>query len=132
MFRNEGTKKILVCVDSYENASMKGRVGFAEGDTEIGFDSLMDLLLTIEDKLEQTKIPQAYLKMRGFSKGSAYTCNHEKKRKICRGAIATFSVKILFRQNASWQGYVSLVDTGQEESFRSALELIFLMNSALT
>ena len=44
----------------------------------------------------------------------------------------TFAVRILFRQNASWQGSVTWLEGNREESFRSVLELIFLMDSALS
>jgi hypothetical protein len=40
-------------------------------------------------------------------------------------------VRVLFRQNASWQGSVTWMEGRQEESFRSALELLLLMKSAL-
>ena len=40
-------------------------------------------------------------------------------------------VRILFRQNASWQGTVLWSEGGQEERFRSALELALLLDSAL-
>ncbi|NLW65775.1 MAG: hypothetical protein GXY26_06040, partial [Clostridiales bacterium] len=36
-----------------------------------------------------------------------------------------------FRQNASWQGVITWAEDRREESFRSALELVFLMDSAL-
>ncbi|MBE6598234.1 MAG: hypothetical protein E7638_02190 [Ruminococcaceae bacterium] len=49
-----------------------------------------------------------------------------------RGKLATFTVRILFRQNTSWQGYLMWMEKGREESFRSVLELIFLMDSALS
>jgi len=42
------------------------------------------------------------------------------------------NARILFRQNASWQGSVVWVEGRQEERFRSALELVLLMDSALT
>lgn len=48
------------------------------------------------------------------------------------GKRATFALRVLFRQNASWQGSVTWLEGGQEESFRSVLELLMLMNSALT
>ena len=47
------------------------------------------------------------------------------------GALCTFAVRILFRQNASWQGSVIWLEEKREESFRSALELVLLMDSAL-
>ena len=46
-------------------------------------------------------------------------------------AIATFKVKVLFRQSASWQGKLSWGEGKQELAFRSALELVKLIDSAL-
>lgn len=43
----------------------------------------------------------------------------------------TFIVKILERQNATWQGSVTWIDEHQEKYFRSALELIKLIDGAL-
>ena len=47
------------------------------------------------------------------------------------GKIATFAIKILFRQNTSWQGSILWLEWGEEQSFRSVLELIYLMDNAL-
>ena len=44
----------------------------------------------------------------------------------------TFLVEVIDQQNASWQGTVSWINTGKKENFRSALELIRLLDSALT
>ncbi|NCB94653.1 MAG: hypothetical protein EOM40_19200 [Clostridia bacterium] len=43
----------------------------------------------------------------------------------------TFIVKILDRQNATWQGSVTWVDERKEQYFRSALELLKLIDGAL-
>ena len=48
-----------------------------------------------------------------------------------KGDKATFAVKILFRQNASWQGSITWLDGKMEQSFRSVFELILLMDNAL-
>jgi hypothetical protein len=50
----------------------------------------------------------------------------------CQGKVATFATKVLFRQNASWQGSVSWVEGQREEAFRSVLELLFLIDSAIS
>ena len=42
----------------------------------------------------------------------------------------TFIIRVQHRQNASWQGSVQWVEGGKEQHFRSALELIKLMDSA--
>ncbi|MDR2355355.1 MAG: hypothetical protein LBE16_04075 [Clostridiales Family XIII bacterium] len=41
----------------------------------------------------------------------------------------TFVVRILNRQNATWQGLVTHVDQKEEQPFRSLLELIKLIDS---
>lgn len=43
----------------------------------------------------------------------------------------TFIVKVQYRQNASWQGTVEWVEGGVSKRFRSALELIRLMDEAM-
>lgn len=43
----------------------------------------------------------------------------------------SFVVQIMNTQNATWQGTVTWTDGKQQESFRSALELIRLLDSAM-
>ncbi len=43
----------------------------------------------------------------------------------------TFLLTIYNRQNATWQGTVTWVDRNEKQQFRSALELIKLIESAL-
>ncbi|WP_243125298.1 hypothetical protein [Clostridium transplantifaecale] len=47
------------------------------------------------------------------------------------GMKATFVVNVIFRQHASWQGKVSWVEGKKTSYFRSALELIKLMDSTM-
>ena len=46
-----------------------------------------------------------------------------------RGEKDTFIVRIQYRQNATWQGHVTWVDENKTVAFRSALELIKLLDS---
>lgn len=50
------------------------------------------------------------------------------KKKGCRDS---FLVQIRNTQNATWQGTVTWTQSRRSESFRSALELIRLISSAL-
>lgn len=43
----------------------------------------------------------------------------------------TFIVKILYQQNNTWQGTVNWADQRKEQHFRSALELIRLIDDAI-
>ena len=91
---------------------------------------LMDLLIKMEHMLNAMELPQSFTSTRTFLRpaGPAATgppdCGHR------GGTLATFEVKVLFRQNTSWQGSVAWWEGKREESFRSVLELLFLMDSA--
>lgn len=51
--------------------------------------------------------------------------------KISVGVNQTFIVNVKYRQNATWQGTVTWVEEKKKASFRSLLELIKLMDSAI-
>ena len=55
----------------------------------------------------------------------------EEMRKESEQNTGTFIVKILERQNATWQGKITWVEEQKEQYFRSALELLKLIDGAL-
>ena len=129
--REESYQLTMVCVDRYEQNVMQGRLYNSSHKGEICFFSLMEFLRKMESMLDKMQYPQSYVAMRAFGEeGAPLECvaaQGEKREGVC----ATFAVRVLFRQNASWQGRVAWLEGGKEENFRSALELIFLMDSAL-
>ena len=121
----------LVCVDTYENGTIAGRFYNPYIKSGQEFKSLMEFLKAMERTLDVMNFPQSFTAARTFA--PAPTIQSEAADPGSRtGKIATFAVRILFRQNASWQGSVVWIEEGREESFRSALELVFLMDSALS
>ena len=46
--------------------------------------------------------------------------------------IGTFEISVKFMQNSSWQGQIHWIEKDQKQSFRSALEMLKLMDEALT
>ncbi len=52
---------------------------------------------------------------------------------VCRGSIGpmTFLVRVLFRRNDTWQGTVCWKEKGEQASFRSFLELLIMVDSAV-
>ena len=48
-----------------------------------------------------------------------------------KGKKTTFLVEVQYRQNATWQGNVTWVEKSEKQPFRSALELLKLIDSAL-
>ena len=47
-----------------------------------------------------------------------------------KGELATFYIKIRFRQNSSWQGNITWREGGKTEDFRSVFELLKIIDSA--
>ena len=123
-------RNTIVCVDSYENSVLTGRLynPYLESGKEFG--SLMQFLQEMERTLDDMAFPQSFTAVRTFAPvPKPAQAAPETERQA--GKLATFSVRILFRQNASWQGSVTWMEGGMEQSFRSALELAFLMDNAL-
>lgn len=48
-----------------------------------------------------------------------------------RGEKGTFVIQVQYRQNSTWQGKVEWVEKNKTQHFRSALELIKLIDGAL-
>ena len=120
-----------VCIDSYEDAVPNGRFYnkyFPEGKT---FQSVTQFLLGMEQALDDMDFPKAYTATRTFVSPAEYETGSPGPE-FRTGNTATFTIRILFRQNASWQGSVTWVEGKQEQSFRSVLELILLIDNALS
>lgn len=49
----------------------------------------------------------------------------------CNTKANTFVVQIAYQQNDTWQGTVKWIDQNKEEHFRSALELIHMIDNAI-
>lgn len=120
-----------VCVDSYHANSLAGTFHNPCQPEGIAFHSTTQLLLEIEAMLDRIEQPKAFSAARFFTKppGTAGKKVHPVQ---LHGNLATFRLRILFRQNASWQGSVIWLEGRQEQSFRSVLELLQLIHSALS
>ena len=128
----ESYRSIRLCVDSYERGELKGSYynrGLEGGGRS--FDSLSQFLIGAERLADSTNFPQAYTANRSFADGwntPGGECDSSETR---TGELGTFIIRLLFRQHTSWQGTVTWIEGGGEQTFRSVLELVFLMDSAL-
>lgn len=129
--RGEEYRSTTVCIDSYDNGVPVGQLHndwLPEGKR---FYSTTGFLIEMERILDDMDCPRAFVALRTFAppvSGETGLSANEQRN----GAMATFTVRILFRQNASWQGSVTWLEGRQEQSFRSVLELILLMDNALS
>lgn len=124
-------RSTIICVDGYENKVPIGRLYNSSNEEGVSFHGVMELLLSMESMLEEMNGPQSFSSRRSFGPLGERTVTPVTADAVREGKLATFSLRILFRQNASWQGSLFWYDGKQEESFRSVLELLTLLNSAL-
>lgn len=127
---NEEYRTIHVCVDGFQSGVLRGRLFNQSLTAGRSFHCLSQFLQEVEQTLDSMKFPKAYTAPRTFRPKQISEAAPPKEDHHS-GLLATFSLRILFRQNASWQGSVTWLEGKQVQSFRSALELIFLINSAL-
>lgn len=128
---NDAYRTTMICVDSYDQRILKGRMYNAYLENGIEFVGVMDFLQNMEKMLEQIKSPQSFSAKRSFSPNAGERPVLHTEQSQRSGRVATFVLRLLFRQNASWQGSITWCEGKMEESFRSVLELLLLMDSAL-
>ena len=124
-------RSTMICVDRCDFGILEGRLynPYIRGGEQ--FRSLMELILRMEELLDQMRFPESYTEHRSFRRERGVTDTKISQLEASEGRCGTFILKVLFRQNASWQGTLTWLDGHQEESFRSVLELIHLLSSAL-
>lgn len=128
----EANRSIRLCVDSFDSGVAKGY--YYHPILENGgraFGSLGQFLVGAELLFDSINFPQSYTARRSFTPRQMVEPGGQSGLEEQRGRCATFEIRVLFRQHASWQGSVIWVEGRSEECFRSALELILLINSAL-
>lgn len=125
-------RNTLVCIDSYVDGVLDGRLYHPQLHSGEQFHSAIQFLQKMERLLDATKFPQAFSTPRAFGGDAAGRGGAAAGTGPKTGKLATFTVRVIFRQNASWQGSVSWLVGGSEQRFRSVLELLLLLDSALT
>ena len=125
-----GNRKTTVCVDSYREGILQGRFYGPDGSVQF-FPSLSRFLVLMEEMLELSNEPQSDTIHRSFSSFLLSPTSGDHQNHRPKGERATFELQILFRQHTSWQGVLFWKEQHREQSFRSVLELILLMDSAL-
>lgn len=136
---------MCVCVDGERSSDIYGRLYCKDRKDSIEFGNGSRLLLEMEKWCDYLGFPQCEVKMRSF--GPAKDCPEDRRRRDLKmekaeetmntdifdgsGEKGTFLVHIKYRQNATWQGQVTWAEKRETQNFRSALELLKLIDSAL-
>ena len=129
--KGEFDRTIMIYIDSYEDRIPVGRFHIVSHQDAQPFAGACQLLLGINDALDQNEFPKSFFELRKFHTPDELPDFSTGLSNQCVSKLATFRIRILFRQNASWQGSVYWIEGNQEEYFRSVLELMVLMDDAL-
>lgn len=113
----ESVGRNLLQIYHYDDKNLQGTIYNYHYQQEAEFDNLTTLLLLLDDSLH------------GVFGGTAKVV--DQLNNSMHHVMATFYVQILFQQNETWQGKLSWAQGKQEQYFRSALELVKLIDSAL-
>ena len=139
MFIPYEAKTSLIHVSGYAQQNISGSLYNTSLERELPFNSTTQLLLLMEKLLDELNFPQRAVNERSFGQPAAAQTQPpaQSQSPAQTGAaagkcLATFRLNVIVRQNASWQGTLVWVEQNVEAHFRSALELIKLMDSALT
>lgn len=129
--RGNEYRSTTVCIDSYKSSVPVGRIYNPALSGGGDFYGTMQFILRMDALLDGMNFPQPFMETRSFNRREKRLPVFSTNAEIRHGSLATFIIRIFFRRNASWQGSVIWLESGREESFRSALELMVLADSAL-
>ena len=117
----------LVGVTSRQNASWQGDVVWMEQKIRKHFCSDMDLMVFVDEAVKKSGTVTLFL-----TQSMIIYIKEKKVAIMAENQKGTFIVKINHTDNASWQGQVTWADKNITKNFRSTLELIKLMDGAIT
>ncbi|MCR5481333.1 MAG: hypothetical protein K6F52_00855 [Clostridia bacterium] len=131
----------VICVDELKDADIKGRLYCGCLPQGKGFSCSEELIICIDDIMDKIDFPQSTLDKKSFvkKKGTVVKLSEKEITEVMEkmknfntdsaaGDRATFVLQVQFRQNASWQGVVKSVETDETHSFKSALELVKIID----
>ena len=122
-------------VTSYENRVLAGWV-YNPYFGEQPFRSTLELVMLMEAQMDQLEYPQHTVQCHSFSRNpkrpAALRHSRDGGSFWRHRFAAAFQLQIIFRQNASWQGKLTWPKNHTAQNFRSLLELLMLLDSALT
>ena len=127
-------KSSLIYVTGYEDRRLCGYISNPCFPGDRYFDNLSQFLIIMDNLCDEINYPQRTNDCRSFDAliptAKKYDVPADPKDRPA--PMATFKLSILFRQNSSWQGSVLWLEEDSEAQFRSALELVKLIDSVLT
>ena len=105
-----GANAYGIYIDKVTGGEVRGRIAGPGAPADSAFTSLSKMILLLDEYL---------------------SAEFQEKPAAVPARKADFELEILFRQNYSWQGRLRWPSGGKEATFRSVLELIFILETIL-
>lgn len=133
---------VRVCVDQVVDKEISGRLISPYAQASIPFGGIIDVVSRLDSFLTQRGYPQAYNTLRSFNPVGAAPKKRAERKELIQlmssdvfetklGEKLTFVIQVQFRQNATWQGTITWAEQNKTQHFRSTMEMIKLMDSAV-
>ncbi len=130
---------VVVAVNQKMGVDFSGEIFTCYSPEPISFLSFGHLLMCLDRFFDRIRFPEPSLSARDFS-GGIHQIPKDRPKKCMevhalmehQGDLATFVVHVKYRKNATWQGNIVWAEKGTSCNFRSALEMLRLMNQAMT
>lgn len=137
--------RICVVLDDIKSTFFRGRIYHPASGKQFSFARVSEFLMLMGGIFDTYGFPQHTHSLRTF-RGAKQVKLQKISNDYITGDLtemekqflskenkgkATFIIKVLFRQNATWQGQIQWVEKKKTQNFRSDLEMLKLMDEAL-
>lgn len=130
---------VCSCVDDVKFGRITGRLFLSNVREPFIFTDIDQMVLRMDRYFDEIRFPMASTESRSFHRTKPNTERKEGVKRMQdmsilnhKGDKATFIIQIQYRQNATWQGKIVWADQNKTQYFRSALEMMKLIDSALS
>lgn len=127
-----------ICIDQAAVHNYSGRLYHKFQTNPQMFGDIGQLLSGMESVFDESGYPQSTTQERSFQKRRENTSGEGASQVTDinemleqKGDLATFVVHVKYRQHSTWQGEVVWAERNEKRNFRSALELLKLIDNAL-
>lgn len=131
------SKNFVLSVEKTKSMPWKGMIYHKTTRQGERFDSPFNMAEQVEKICDWTGVPKAYMEFRRFK--HAVECSGQDKRVTGEKHLtymdrnrAMFKIRLEYRYNASWQGSIERIGTGEALKFSSFLELFVQISEALS
>lgn len=128
-----------VCVNELREGCPVGVLYNKYSSEPLNFRNVFDLMQLMEKTMDYCQYPQSSTRTRTFGSDDYQIREKKKVEQMVKadeileksGELATFVIHVKYRQNSTWQGDIFWAEKQEKVNFRSALEMLKLIDSAL-